>query len=381
MSAPDHELEPAPLRPGRSGARTGMRVALTVAAVVALIVGVPLLVTALGDGDGDAPSVDRRIHSDTSALQTVRAAVDTTRSAGSWETRTETQTTSARDGTCVTSPGAAQLCRRLMAGATTWVVHGIVNLDPYVLRTDVEAGTITGITSHFTATSVWQQGGATVGYANGNSGIPFAAYAQQVIGTLGPAPGALAMIGISSSFGQLALSEEAVEHAEPDGEGEVDGIHVTNYTVQLHMTRLADAPCLTSEQRDAIDQAIPILESSGYEGTTQRLGIDDAGYMREITTTHHLGDGSTSTGHSVLYNFGCAPRVYPPDQGGYLGDPIGPCVPPPTPTTTVPATAPTTSLAPPTTVGPTTTIPPITLPPTTLPPTPTTTPPTSTSSP
>ena len=46
------------------------------------------------------------------------------------------------------------------------------------------------ITLHVNSMRVWQLGGATVGYAPGNPGVPLSDYSRQVLGTFGPAPGA-----------------------------------------------------------------------------------------------------------------------------------------------------------------------------------------------
>ena len=51
-----------------------------------------------------------------------------------------------------------------------------------------------------------------------------------------------------------------------------------------------------------------MLEESGYRGTTERIGVDDLGHVREASATTKFDDGSSTVGHSVLSNFRCAPR-------------------------------------------------------------------------
>jgi hypothetical protein len=200
-------------------------------------------------------------------------------------------------------------------------------------------------------------------------GQPLSSFARSIVSALGPSQGALSALGLATPGGQLNLQEEAVAAATPSGEGEVRGTHVTYYDVTIDMTRLADVPNLTTVQRATIDYALPLLRQGGYSGTTERIAVDDDGYVREITLTNHFTDGSTGTQHHVLSNFGCAPKLTAPDQGGTVT--TVPCPPRDATTTTTrstPTSAPTT--VPPTTVPPTTTTPPTTSPTTTTTPAP-----------
>jgi glucose/arabinose dehydrogenase len=104
------------------------------------------------------------------------------------------------------------------------------------------------------------------------------------------------------------------------------------------LTRLAETPGLTDVQRDTIAYVLPLLRQGGYSGTTERIGVSDDGYIREITLTNHFTDGSTGTQHHVLSNFGCAPKVNPPDRQPPETEPTE-CKPADAPTTTsVPTT-------------------------------------------
>ena len=149
---------------------------------------------------------------------------------------------------------------------------------------------------------------------------------------------------------RLNLEQEAVAKAAPAGAGSVDGVNVTYYDVTIDMTKLADTEGLSDVQHATIEAALPLLEQGGYTGTTERIGVDDAGYVREVTASNHFDDGSAGVRHTVLSNFGCAPRVSPPDQGAAQVATPPPCAPTTPPTTSLPAPTST-----PTSTGPTTT--------------------------
>jgi hypothetical protein len=238
--------------------------------------------------------------------------------------------------------------------------HGVVNFEPYAMWSETQASSLGAITTHINSTHVWQLGGATVGYSPGNPGILITDYASQVLGTIGRGPGALAMLSLASRGGYLNLEEQSVTTAQPAGTGTVRGDSVTYYDVTIDVKQLAQAPGLSDVQRATIAAAIPMLEQAGYTGTNERIGIDDRGYIREVDATTEFTDGSSMVRHSVLYNFGCAPKVTMPNEPP-VPPSSEPCNPPPTTTTTTASTATTTaptastSTTPPTTSVPTTT--------------------------
>ncbi|MGH9287069.1 MAG: hypothetical protein ACRD0V_02025 [Acidimicrobiales bacterium] len=205
------------------------------------------------------------------------------------------------------------------------------------------------------STHVWQLGGATVGYGPGTPGLSLADYSSQVVGTLGRGPGALAMISIASRGGYLYLEEEAIGSAEPAGTGTVGDVAVTYYDVTIDVTRLVDAPNLSDIQRQTIEAALPLLEGSGYRGTTERIGVDDMGHVREVNATTNFDDGSSTVGHSVLSNFGCAPKVYMPNETPPPATEPAPCA--TTTTASLPSTPPTTTTTSPSSTPPTTNTP------------------------
>ena len=342
------------------------------------VLATPLVVLALDDGSSNDPHRSVEVPE---ALARVRAAVGQTAAAGSYEMDTETGTSSPGNQTCVTTPivstanriGHSASCSGSPERGYTFVTHSIVNFEPYAMVAESETP-FGHITLHVSSDRVWQKNGLNVGYVGDTApGVPIESYSDAVLGTLGPGPGALAMISIASRGGHLDLEEAAVASAEPAGTGTVRDVPVTYYDVNIDVTKLADAPDLNAGQRATIEAALPILERSGYQGTTERIGIDDAGFVREVTATTTMGDGSTTTRHSVLFNFGCAPRVTMPTEPPAGDEPLGPCLPDTTvttttsssvPVTTAPATSPSSSLppsTPPTTVpAPTSTSVPVT---------------------
>jgi hypothetical protein len=290
VSPPDLPTADQVARRGRR--RRGRRRAVCALSVLTVLALVPLVMIRL-NGDGDEGRVVSGGPRD--ALATVQAAVGRTSAAGSYEI--DLVTTMAQPGT----------------SSNRFTGHAIVNLEPYAMVAETNSG-LGAITTHVNSTHVWQLGGATSGYGPGNPGLSLADYSGLVVGTLGRGPGALAMISIASRGGYLYLEEEAIAGAEPAGTGTVGDDPVTYYDVTIDVTRLVDAPNLSDIQRQTIAAALPLLEESGYRGTTERIGVDELDHVREVNATTEFDDGSSTVGHSVLSNFGCAPRVYMPNE-------------------------------------------------------------------
>jgi hypothetical protein len=288
---------------GRRRAR-GRAVAGGVAFVLAIAV-VPVL---LAIGRGSSDGTDRQATKD--PVVSVRAAIGKTVASGSYETDIETHST---DPHAANSPQ----CSASSCGSSTGYSrfdssgHGIVNLDPFVVRTDSNS-TAGSHTLYVTSTNVWLVSSGTDGPVG--PGTPLSTFARSIVSALGPSQGALAAIGLASPGGELNLQEEAVAKATSAGTGSVDGIQVTYFDVIIDMTKLADTPGLSDVQRATIEDMLPLLRQGGYAGTTERVGVDDDGYIREVTATNHFTDGSTGIRHHTLSNFGCAPKVSPPDQ-------------------------------------------------------------------
>jgi hypothetical protein len=326
-------------RRGRS--RRQQRRAVRVLGVLTVLALVPLVWVRLSD-DGDEGQVVSGGASD--ARATVRAAAGRTLAAGSYEMDLVTTMTQPGTGSCpeLVGPDPSPTATWCESSALTnqFTGHAIVNLEPYAMVAETNSPSLGAITTHVNSMHVWQLGGATVGYGPGTPGLPLADYSSQVVRTLGRGPGALAMISIASRGGYLYLEEEAVASAEPAGTGTVGDVPVTYYDVTIDITRLADAPNLSDIQRQTIAVALPQLEQSGYRGTTERIGVDARGYVREINSTTNFDDGSRTVRHSVLSNFGCAPKVYMPNETPPPATEPPPCA---TATTALPSTTATAS--------------------------------------
>ena len=379
--------------PSEEPPRRTSRAALVGALVVLVIVAAPLLYFALDDGAQSRRSGGDVV--DTDPVAAVRAAVGQTMASGSYEMDTVSISTSAPRSMCLPTriapgsppaPTAGVTCATFPGTENRFETHSVVNFEPYAMRSQTQASSLGAITTHINSTHVWQQGGATVGYAPGNPGILITDYASQVLGTIGRGPGALAMLSLASRGGYLNLEEESVTVAQPAGTGTARDVPVTYYEVTIDVKKLAEAPNLSDVQRATIEAAIPMLEQAGYSGTNERIGIDERGYIREVEASTTFADGSSMVRHSFLSNFGCAPKVSMPNEPP-APPTTTPCDPPPVttaPSTTTSAPPPTTSSTPttaatppgttppaPTTAPPATTAPPVT--PSTAPPSPTTT--------
>ena len=196
------EIETEPT--GSSSRTGGVRALVVGIAAIALIAAIPIAVAVLDDDDssGSGGSQD--------AIATVRAAVGTTVGSGSYEYAFDSSTSQ----------------------GVRFVGHGIVNYEPYAMVATTEVGsTIGNVVVHVSPTTVWQQGGAPMGYTpTGAPGVPLPDYLDRIVGTLGPGPGALAAMSLATRGGYLNLEQEALATAEPAGEGEVDGVPVTTTT-------------------------------------------------------------------------------------------------------------------------------------------------------
>jgi hypothetical protein len=329
-------------------------------AVVVAVAAVPLLLRVADDsGTGGSKTTN-------DALSAVRAAVGQTIASGSYQSQFESS--SVQPQQCTVGAGCPG-----SAGPYDSYGTATVSFNPYVSHTvTTTSSSGGGRTLYVTATTVWL--GSADSTPPADSGIALSSFAPQVENTLGPSQGALSMISLASPGGSINLEEDAVASATPDGDGTVDGDHVTYYDVTIDMTQLANTPDLSGEQEQTIAAALPLLREGGYTGTTEQIGVDDAGFIREVTAENHFSDSSKGIFHGVLYNFGCAPKQYAPDQVVPPVTTTLPCQPawappstagaPPTSTTAAPSTTTTTTTS---ASGPTTTAPATMIPPTTAP--------------
>lgn len=290
------------------------RIALAVLAGLLVIVA-PLAFVAL---DRDDERTEPPAVVDADPLATVRAAVSRTVSAGSYEA---TVTTTSKGPAPPGGPSGRHF---------ETVSRSVVNFEPYAMMTRVVGGQYVGATTYWNSTRVWL---STGGWNIGGPGTLLSEFARSIVGAVGTGPGALEVIRLATPGGDLNLQQEALQTAAPAGAGTVGDVRVTYFDVSIDLRRLADTQSLTDVQRAAIDFALPLLEQSGYEGTTQRVGVDDDGYIREVRALTRFGDGSTLEKRAIIFNFGCAPMVTMPNEPPAPEAPDEPCSTPPSTTT------------------------------------------------
>jgi hypothetical protein len=226
--------------------------------------------------------------------------------------------------------------------------HGTVNTSPYAMTVVTGAGALSGITLFVNDSTVWELGGAGYGTDGASASPPapgssLSGFAATVEGTLGDGQGAQTMLSIANNTGYLGLESAMVTGATSDGAGVLaDGTPITYYRVDVDLTKMAGAGALSGEQRQAVADAIVVLRSAGYSGTDERVGVDDAGFIREVVATTKFADGSAMTRHSFFSNFGCARRVSMPNEAPRDG-PAGTCPPTAATTTTAPPSTTSTS--------------------------------------
>jgi len=190
--------------------------------------------------------------------------------------------------------------------------YGIVNFDPYaMLTTNSSSSSYAGVTGVFDSDEAWEFGIGGPGTGAAVSGIPLSEFAQGVEESLGQGQGALEMIGLSYPTGRLNLDQNTIASVQAIGAGTVDGAPVTNYEVSVDLSRVLAQPGLTAMQQTTITQALAILSSQGYEGTTEVVSIDGAGFIREVKSAASFSDGGSVTTDSILSNIGCAGTVTP----------------------------------------------------------------------
>jgi hypothetical protein len=253
--------------------------------------------------------------------------------------------------------------------------QGTIDTAPFAMVASTNVPSIGPVTIRDNGIDVWEIGGGNYGLSPGSSdtgpGSPLSGFSGLVEGTLGARQGGLAMMGLASPTGYLELDQNAITSASQVGTGVVDGVGVTIYQVSLNPAQEANVPGTTSEEAIAIRDALALLQREGYSGTTVKVSIDDAGYIRETVSVASFTDGATQTADVTFSNFGCAGKVLMPGEQGATSPPPG-CVSPDTSSSNVTPTTVNQPNVTPTTVTPTT-VTPTTVTPTTVSPTTSTT--------
>jgi hypothetical protein len=205
--------------------------------------------------------------------------------------------------------------------------QGTIDTNPFAMVAMSNVPGIGSVTARANGTDVWEIGGGNYGLSPGSSstgpGSPLSGFADLVEGTLGPRQGALAMMGLANPTGYLQLDQNAITSANPAGTGAVDGVPVTIYHVAIDPAQQANVPGATPEEGTAIRNALDVLRQQGYTGTSAKVSIDGAGYIRQTVLVASFADGVTQTSEATLSDFGCAGRVLMPGQSGPTSPPAG----------------------------------------------------------
>jgi hypothetical protein len=281
------------------------------------------------------------------AKHRVLSALSATISSGSFNMTYAVQPPTAPESATSTEP-----CSSVAVGAPlgaspsasgTWCSHGpaptglavsgqgTIDTSPFAMVASSNVPGIGPVTVRDDGTDVWEIGGGDYGLSPGSTstgpGSPISGFASLVEGTLGPRQGGVAMMGLASPTGYLELDQNAITSASQTGTGVVDGVPVTVYQVSLSPAQQASVPGTTSEEARAIQDALAVLQQHGYTGTTVKVSIDNAGFIRQTVSVAAFNGGATQTSEATFSDFGCAGRVLMPGQQGATSPPSG-CVSP-----------------------------------------------------
>lgn len=219
-----------------------------------------------------------------------------------------------------------------------------IDVQPFAMVATSEVRGLGTVVLRDDGTDVWEQGGGNYGLSPGSTdegpGSLLTGFASLVDGTLGPREGPLAMLGLASPTGYLNLDPAETNNAERLGTDTVDGVTVTVYQISMTPAQGGEVPGLTSQEQQATSDALGVLSEQGYTGSTVRISIDSAGYIRRTQTTDHFADGTTMTSEAEFSNFGCAGTVVMPGESGTAAPPVECASPDSPPSTTAPSGTP-----------------------------------------
>jgi len=358
-------------RPSRSDSRHRRPLTVAIAVLTCLtVVGLPLgFVFASGGPDTTARThhaphdvrVSERLGNGPAEHQ-VLSALSATTASGNFDVSyalTESPgsgATSTTATTCVSGPGGTEQINGgppkpasvLTCGGpgpenASVTGKGTIDTSPYAMAVSADVSTFGDLSIRVDGTDVWELGTGDNGLApqpsDNGPGSSLSSFAGLVEGTLGRREGDIAMLGMASPTGFLDLSQQAVTGATEVGTGQVGGVAVTEYDVSIDLSQLANVPGITSDEATTIQEAVTGLDESGYSGTTVKVAIDGAGFVREVTPEATFSDGGQVTLDATFTNFGCAGTVLMPGQQGATSAPTGCASPDSTTTTTTAAPA------------------------------------------
>jgi hypothetical protein len=340
-----------------------------------LVVAVPVALIVSGGSrsraDGSRSSHPIRVGPSQSAPQLLSALNATTATGnfdvnynfGGQQAGTSSPTTTTTTCGVSGSGGSPEICTAgRQPGGQPVSGTATIDVEPFAMVATSQVSGFGTIVLRDNGTDVWEEGGGDYGLAPGSSdsgpGSSLTGFASLVEGTLGPRQGALAMLGLASPTGYLNLDPAETSDADLVGAGTVGDVSVNVYQISMTPAEGAQMPELTPQEQVAVDNALQVLHNQGYTGSTVRISVDAAGFIRRTQTTDHFADGTIMASEAEFSNFGCAGTVLMPGQSGSATPPAG-CTSPdnPTstaaPTTTVPASGSTTTFPSPTTTPPT----------------------------
>ncbi len=202
-----------------------------------------------------------------------------------------------------------------------------VDVQPFAMVATSDVSGLGTVVLRDDGTDVWEEGGGHYGLSPGSTdsgpGSLLTGFASLVEGTLGARQGALAMLGLTSPTGYLSLDPAETTKANLVGTDTVDGVAVSVYQIFMTPGQGGQVPGLTTQERQATSDALAVLIQQGYTGSTVRISVDSAGYIRRTQTTDHFADGSTMTSEAEFSNFGCAGTVVMPGQTAATAPPVG----------------------------------------------------------
>jgi len=344
------EEEPSARRHSRVTRRmVGALAAVVCVAIVAVPVGLVLTST----GSGGPPAVK---FGKSGAKNRVLSALSSTIASGSFDmtydfgpmtgtpANASTSPTVNGDGApapCVLESSGKTVCTGSALDGLNVTGQGTIDTDPFAMVALSDVASIGPVVLRDDGTDVWEIGGGNYGLSPGSSdsgpGSPLSGFAGLVEGSLGPREGGLAMMGLASPTGYLELDQDAITSASEVGTGVVDGAPVTIYQVSLDPAQEATVPGTTPDEAAGLKAALSLLQQQGYTGTTVKVSIDDAGYIRQTVSVAGFNDGVTQTQTVTFSDFGCAGKVLMPGQQGATAPPAG-CVSPDTATSTTATT-------------------------------------------
>ena len=234
---------------------------------------------------------------------------------------TTCSSSSALESAAVDCAGSGSLLDQPVTGIAT------VDVQPFAMVATSDVSGLGTVVLRDDGTDVWEEGGGRYGLSPGSTdsdpGSLLAGFASLVEGTLGARQGALAMLGLASPTGYLSLDPAETTKANLVGTDTVDGITVGVYQIFMTPGQGSRVPGLSAQERQATSDAPAVLNQQGYTGSTVRISVDSAGYIRRTQTTDHFADGSTMTSEAEFSNFGCAGTVVMPGQTGATAPPVG----------------------------------------------------------